>query len=81
MAEKIKVVLSMQNEALYVRPAGIQEGSELHGKTVLRGTAVDAVLDQLPLAVYKDLISGWKLLAEIDAETYDKYRVQFASRK
>lgn len=81
MAEKVKVVLRMQSETLYVRPAGIQKGNEIHGMSAFRGAAVDDVLDQLPLAVYKDLKSGWKLLAEIDAETYNRYRLQFACNK
>jgi hypothetical protein len=81
MAEKIKVALRMQRDTLYVKPAGFQEGREVHGQTVIHGSAVDEFLDTLPWAVFKDLVSGWKLVAEIPREDYEKYRKRFATRK
>ena len=81
MAEKVRVVLRMKNDQLYVRPAGFQQGVEVHGQTIIYGSAVDEFLDRLPWAVFKDVVAGWKLVAEIPREDYDKYRKLFANRK
>jgi hypothetical protein len=77
MHAKVKVAIKMRNGRLYVRPAGIQEG-EVHGQTILHGSAVDDFLDALPLAVCKDVEMGWNLVVEILREDYKKYRKQFA---
>jgi hypothetical protein len=71
----------MKNDRLYVKPAGFQEGKEVHGQTVIHGSAVDDFLDMLPWTVFKDLVSGWKLVAEIPEGEYEKYRARFATRK